>query len=72
MSRLLTLRDELSANPGYRKWLPVDGSALEATSAWVQALLKALEQDDPVEAVLAVNEDVLGVYEFRTRADAWG
>ena len=66
VSRLLTLRDELSANPGHHKWLPADGSALEATSAWVQALLKVLEQDDPVEAVLAVNQDALGVYEFKS------
>lgn len=64
VSRLLTLRVELSANPRHHKWLPADGSALEATSAWVQALLKVLEEDDPVEAVLAVNQDVLGVYEF--------
>lgn len=65
VSGLLALRDLLSANARFRDWLPPDNSALEATSWWAEALLKVLEQNDPVKAVLAVHEDVLGVYEFK-------
>ena len=40
---------------------------MQAVANWASALLKVLDQHDPLKKVLAVREDFLGVYEYDVR-----
>ena len=61
---LLKLREYLSKLPDSERWTSVSVSDLQSTSDWAQTLLKVLEQHDPLKKVLAVREDILGVYKY--------
>ncbi len=61
---LLTLRGELSRRPDPEKWILASESELRSTADWAACLLKVLSQHDPLETVLSVEKDVLGVYEY--------
>ncbi|MDE0031502.1 MAG: hypothetical protein OXU42_19145 [Deltaproteobacteria bacterium] len=63
-SRLLRLREELSERPDPDRWMSADASDLQAVFYWAQALLTALDQQDPLGTVFSVDEDILGVYEY--------
>jgi hypothetical protein len=63
-SGLIRLRDELLRLPEPEKWTSASGSDLQAIANWASALLKVLDQHDPLKKVLAVREDFLGVYEY--------
>ena len=63
-SGLLRLRDELLRFPEGDKWVSATNADLQSVSNWAAALLKVLNEHDPLKAVLAVNEDFLGIYEY--------
>ena len=65
-SSLLRLRDELSGRPNSDRWMSADASDLQAVFYWTQALLTALDQQDPLGTVLSVDKDILGIYEYDT------
>lgn len=66
-SGLVELRRQLLRQPAPEKWVLADEAALEAVAQWASALLRVLNQQDPLTKVLAVQEDVLGVYEYDAR-----
>lgn len=66
-SGLIRLRDELLRLPEPEKWTSASGSDLQSVANWAAALLKVLDQHDPLKKVLGVREDFLGVYEFDAR-----
>ena len=66
-SGLIRLRDELLRLPEPDKWTAASGADLQSVANWAAALLKVLDQHDPLKKVLAVREDFLGVYEYDAR-----
>ena len=61
---LLKLRDELLRLPEPEKWTSATATDLQSVQHWAIALLKMLDQHDPLKKVLSVSEDILGVYEY--------
>ena len=41
---------------------------LQSVANWSAALLKVLDQHDPLKSVLGVNQDFLGIYDYDSRA----
>src|SRR5579871_5889762 len=66
-SGLMRLHDELLRRPQPEKWASATASDLQSVSNWAAALLKVLDQHDPLKRVLSVREDFLGVYEYDVR-----
>jgi hypothetical protein len=64
VSGLISLRDELLRLPDAEKWASASTSEMQAVANWAAALLKVLDQHDPLKKVLAVAEDFLGIYEY--------
>lgn len=64
---LLKLRDDLARRPSLSQWVRVDEKELRSTVTWATTLLDLLDKHDPLKKVLGVNEDILGIYEYRTR-----
>jgi hypothetical protein len=64
---LLKLRDELLRMPEPAKWTSASTTDLQSVQHWASALLKMLDQHDPLEKILKVHEDILGVYEYDAR-----
>jgi hypothetical protein len=63
-SGLVRLRDELMQRSEPSKWVSATASDLQSVSNWAAALLKVLDQHDPLKTVLSVSQDFLGVYEY--------
>ena len=61
---LLQLREELARQPNPEPWILSNEYELRSIGHWVEALLKLLDQHDPLKTVLAVHDDVLGVFEY--------
>lgn len=61
---LLQLRDELLRLPEPGAWVTTSVSDLQSVANWAAALLKVLDEQDPIKKVLSVHEDVLGVYQY--------
>jgi hypothetical protein len=66
VARLLKLREQLMKTPDSGKWVQATETDLRSTAEWANTLLKLLDQHDPIQAVLAVRTDFLGVYEYDT------
>lgn len=64
---ILRLRDELLRLPEPEKWVAASASDLQSVANWTAALLKVLDQQDPLKRVLSVSEDFLGIYEYDAR-----
>jgi hypothetical protein len=64
---LVRLREELARKPKTEGWVQITENELCSTANWASALLRRLDQQDPLKTVLAVREDFLGVYEYDTR-----
>jgi hypothetical protein len=62
------LRDSLLELPESEKWVSASGADLQSVANWSAALLKVLDQHDPLKSVLAVNQDFLGIYDYDSRA----
>lgn len=67
-SGLVQLRDRLLRLPDPDRWTSASNSDLQSVANWAAALLKVLDDDDPLKTVLSVNEDILGIYEIDTRS----
>ena len=67
-SGLVQLRDRLLRLPDPDRWTSASDSDLQSVANWAAALLKVLDDDDPLKTVLSVNEDILGIYEIDTRS----
>lgn len=65
---LSRLREALLRLPEPGRWVSASGSDLESVANWAAALLKVLDQHDPLKTVLAVSEDFLGIYEYDARS----
>jgi hypothetical protein len=66
-SGLLQLRDRLLGLPEPENWTFASGSDLQSVANWAAALLRFLDENDPLKAVLSVSEDILGVYQTDPR-----
>lgn len=64
---LLLLRNELSTKTNPDRWIQVSDGELRSVERWAGTLLEVLDKHDPVESVLAVREDFLGVYRYETK-----
>jgi len=64
---LLDLRDKLLQRPEPDKWVQASESNLRSVTDWASALLKVLDEHDPLTTVLAIRTDFLGVYEYDAR-----
>lgn len=67
-SGLVRLRDELMQRSEPGKWVSATASDLQSVSNWSAALLKVLDQHDPLKTVLSVSQDFLGVYEYDAKS----
>jgi hypothetical protein len=67
-SGLVPLRERLSCLPQPDEWTSVSGSDLLIVANWAAALLRVLDEHDPLKTVLSMSEDILGVYEVDARA----
>jgi hypothetical protein len=65
---LLNLPEQLLRLPEPDKWASINSRDLETVGNWATALLKVLDEYDPLKTVLAVNEDILGVYRYDASA----
>jgi hypothetical protein len=65
VSGLIQLRKELLRLPDSEKWVKATESELTATLRWATELLDLIERYDPVSRVLAVHDDILGIYEYQ-------
>ncbi|MDI3469867.1 MAG: hypothetical protein OJF62_001930 [Pseudolabrys sp.] len=63
-SGLLRLRDELLGRPEPDKWVSASAADLQSVANWAAALLKVLDQHDPLKKVLSIREDFLGIYQY--------
>jgi hypothetical protein len=63
-SGLLRLRDALLRLPEPDKWVSTSEHDLQSVANWAAALLKVLDQHDPLRKVLSVSEDFLGIYQY--------
>lgn len=61
---VVDLHNELSELPNAAQWVQVDEQTVRAVGEWAAWLLDVLNGHDPLETVLAVNEDILGVYRY--------
>jgi hypothetical protein len=61
---LLRLRELLLQQPNLANRAPATDAGLRFTADWAEHLLKELEKHDPLNDVLAVREDYLGVYQY--------
>lgn len=65
---LVRLRNELLILPDSEKWVEnLVEANLQSTANWAESMLKRLDKHDPLKSVLALNQDVLGVYEYKTK-----
>jgi hypothetical protein len=64
---LLQMRDRLQRLSKPDRWTAARASELQSVGKWAADLLNALNEHDPLRAVLLVSEDVLGVYEYDAR-----
>ena len=64
---LLQLRDKLLSLPEPENWTSAGDSDLHSVANWASALLKYLDENDPLKNILSVSEDILGVYEIDGR-----
>jgi hypothetical protein len=62
------LRDSLLELPESEKWISASCTDLQSVANWSAALLKVLDQHDPLKSILAVNQDFLGIYDYDSRA----
>ncbi|MBE7539338.1 MAG: hypothetical protein HS122_13110 [Opitutaceae bacterium] len=67
---LRKLRDDLLHIHQGERWVDVESSTLVAVEAWSDKLLTLLHQNDPLDKLLAIRGDFLGLYEFDT-GDYW-
>jgi hypothetical protein len=67
-SGLIGLRDSLLELPESEKWVSASSTDLQSVANWSAALLRVLDQHDPLKSVLAVNHDFLGIYDYDSRA----
>jgi hypothetical protein len=67
-SGLIGLRDSLLELPETEKWVSASCTDLQSVANWSAALLKVLDQHDPLKSVLGVNQDFLGIYDYDSRA----
>src|SRR6476661_763301 len=67
-SGLIGLRDSLLELPESETWVSASSADLQSVANWSAALLKVLDQHDPLKSVLAVNQDFLGIYDYDARA----
>jgi hypothetical protein len=67
-SGLIGLRDSLLELPESEKWISASCTDLQSVANWAAALLKVLDQHDPLKSILAVNQDFLGIYDYDSRA----
>ena len=63
-NKLFNLRDELLSIPRLVPWAKASQQDLTSVRDWAAELLRLLEEHDPLKKVLAVNSDILGVYEY--------
>lgn len=62
LPRLATLRENLAKRSSPQQPMRIGEADLKSIEEWASGLLKELEKYDPLEAVLAIREDILGVY----------
>jgi len=62
---LITLRNELSHDPILEGYIHSGEDELRSTVQWASWLLDLLNKFDPVNRILAVEEDILGVYQYK-------
>ena len=62
------MRHSLLELPETEKWVSASCTDLQSVANWSAALLKVLDQHDPLKSVLGVNQDFLGVYDYDSRA----
>jgi hypothetical protein len=61
------LREQLLHMPRPDHWVKVSADELAGVRSWGQMLLQVREAKDPLSEVLAVKQDILGVYEYDAR-----
>jgi len=66
-SELLKLHESLLSLPEPDKWPAVMASDLQSVATWAAALIEMLDKHDPLEKVLSVSQDFLGIYEYDAR-----
>jgi hypothetical protein len=69
ISGLEELRERLLRLPDSDKWTSASLSELQSVSKWTAALLEDLKKNDPLQKVLEVEEDFLGVYQYELHGD---
>jgi hypothetical protein len=69
ISGLVELRESLLGLPDPDKWTSASLSELQSVSKWTAALLEDLKKNDPLQKVLEVEEDFLGVYQYELHGD---
>lgn len=63
---LLQLHAALRQLPNSDTWAGIADADIRATRDWALEMLRRLDMHDPVSQVLTVNQDILGVYTYRT------
>jgi hypothetical protein len=69
LSGLSDLREKLLLLPEPDKWTSASQTDLQSVSKWTATLLKDLIANDPLQKVLEVEEDFLGVYQYDMDGD---
>lgn len=64
---LLQIRNKLLCLPEPENWTSASDADLCSVANWATALLKYLDENDPLKNILSVSEDILGVYEIDER-----
>jgi len=63
---LKRLRDELRLRTALIDHIRITDEELQSTANWATYLIQILNKSDPLKRILAVKEDILGVYRYRT------
>lgn len=64
---MATLREMLLRRPDWVHWVKATDEDLKMITEWANSLLKVLDQHDPLNIVLSVSEDIMGIYRYDTR-----
>jgi len=60
------LRQKLSIGPNPDAWIRATDEQLQANGDWAAFLLDILNKRDPLENLLSVSEDILGIYRYES------
>src|SRR5665648_253856 len=63
-SKLQNLHDALLRLPDPDKWTSARASDLQSVASWAAALIQVLDKYDPLQKVLSVSQDFIGIYEY--------